>query len=86
MHLSQHLVTAIEGTHVAFEGLSHALRIVSVDEIGAPASGAVEITVATHHNGRTVHAAHRFGSGELADEKQVTAVLADAVRAELGSR
>ena len=86
MHLPPHLASAIEATHVAFEGLSHPLRIVSVDHTESSAGRTIEITVATSHEGRTIHAARRFGSDDLADEKQVTATLADAVRAELGPR
>ena len=86
MHLPPHVVTAIESTHVAFEGLSHPLRIVSVDPAGSAAAGTIEITVATSHEGRTVQCVRRFGPDELKDEKQVTAMLADAVRAEMGSR
>ena len=86
MHLPQHLVTAIEGTYVAYQGLSHPLRIVSVDQAGSSTGGTIEVTVATSHEGRTVHASRRFERDELNDEKQVTAMLADAVRAELGPR
>lgn len=85
MHLPPHLVTAIETTHVAFEGLSHPLRVVSVDRAGS-SEGTIQVTVATSHAGRTVHAARRFGPDELDDEKQVTAALAEAMRAELGPR
>lgn len=86
MNLPAHLVTLIEGTHVAYEGLSHPLRIVSVDRAGSSGGEAIEIAVATSHEGRTVHASRRFDPDELNDEKQVTAVLADAIRAELGPR
>ena len=85
MHLPPHLVTAIETTHVAFEGLSHPLRVVSVDRTDLTA-GTIEVTVATSHAGRTVHASRQFGRDELDDEKQVTAALAEAMRAELGPR
>jgi hypothetical protein len=86
MQLAPHLVSAIESTHAAFEGLSHPLRIVSVDHAGSGAAGMIEITVATSHEGRQVQCARRFRPDELEDEKQVTATLADAIRAELGSR
>jgi hypothetical protein len=80
-----HLVAAIESTHVAFEGLSHPLRIVSADRDESAAGVTIEITVAASHEGRTVHCVRRFGAGELEDEKRVTAMLADGIRAELGA-
>jgi hypothetical protein len=86
MQLPPHLVSAIESTHVAFEGLSHPLRIVGVDQAGSGAAGTIEITVATSHGGRAVQCVCPFRPDELTDEKRVTAALADAVRAELGSR
>ena len=86
MQLPPHLVSAIKSTHVAFEGLSHPLRIVSVDPAKTGEAGTIEITVETSHEGRTVQCVRPFRPGELNDEKRVTAALADAVRAELGSR
>ena len=83
MQLPPHLVSAIESTHVAFEGLSHPLRIVSVDQAGPGAEGTIEITVGSSHEGRPVQCVCRFGPDELQDEKLVTAALADAVRAKL---
>ncbi|CAN5703206.1 hypothetical protein BH24ACI5_BH24ACI5_17350 [soil metagenome] len=85
MDVPHALVTVIESTHVAFEGLSHPLRLIRVDPDPLPpleARGA-DLTVETLHNGKVSHAHHRFGFHELDDPKHVVSELANAMLAEL---
>jgi len=85
MEVPQALVTVIESTHVAFEGLSHPLRLIRVEPDPSPpleARGA-DLTVETVHNGRVSQAHHRFRFHELDDPKHVVSELASAMLAEL---
>jgi len=85
MELPATLVAAIESTHVAFQGLSHPLRIVSVeaDSPLPPGAEAVTITVETRHEAHASRAQRRFTPAELADERHVVEMLGAAMRAVL---
>ena len=76
MDLPDHLKRSIENTHVAFEGLSHPLRVVSVDA----EPPAARITVETVHNGETKRACCPVDSSALEDERQVVLTLAERMR------
>ena len=82
MELPRELVQAVESTHVAFEGLSHPLRLVSV-EPDPPASGApvtATLTVETTHDGQPRRAACRVDVSALADQRQIATALAETMR------
>lgn len=85
MELPASLVTAIERTHVAFQGLSHPLRLVSVeaDSPAPPRASAVTIVVETTHEGHASRARCRFSPEELADERHVVEMLGARMRAVL---
>ena len=82
MDLSPHLIRSIENTHVAYEGLSHPLRVVSVDPEpeAAPEPRAARITVETTHNGEARRASCAIPPAVLDDERQVVTTLAECMR------
>ncbi|HVL68238.1 MAG TPA: hypothetical protein VM364_13325 [Vicinamibacterales bacterium] len=82
MVLPQHLSQSIERTNVAFEGLSHPLRIVAVDPDPPPPQEptAAKITVETAHNGATHRATCVIPLSELGDERHVATTLAECMR------
>lgn len=87
MDITPHLRQAIESTHVAFQGLSHPLRVVAITS--EPAAGAglagARIIVETAHNESTQQATAAFTRAELNDEKHVLTTLAAAMLAQLQS-
>lgn len=85
MELPHPLVSAIESAHVAFEGLSHPLRVVSVDpEPGPPAARTgVAVTVETTHNGEHKRVVCRFTDQQLQAQPEVVDSVASAMRATL---
>jgi hypothetical protein len=81
MHLPEHLIRSIETTHVAFEGLSHPLRVISIDpEPTGKEPHAALITVETTHNGETRRASCAIAPPVLDDERQVVTTLAECMR------
>lgn len=82
MDLPTHLRQIIETTHVAFEGLSHPLRVVGTDPDPPPPQEprAVRITVEAVHNGEPKHAACEFSLPALGDEHHVATTLALTMR------
>lgn len=85
MELPHPLVSAIESAHVAFEGLSHPLRVVSVDpEPGPPAARTGSaVTIETIHNGQPKRVVCRFTDQELQAQPRVVDTVASAMRAAL---
>ena len=82
MELPRSLVAAIESTHVAFEGLSYPLRLVSVEPDPPPPlerTGA-KLTVETVHAGTGRQVVTRLSAEQLKDEAHVVEVLATAMR------
>ena len=80
--LSPHLIRSIESTHVAFEGLSHPLRVVSVDPEPEEPRAAL-ITVETTHNGEAKRASCAISPAVLDDEREVVTTLAECMRSVL---
>jgi hypothetical protein len=80
--LSPHLIRSIESTHVAFEGLSHPLRVVSVDPEPAEPRAA-RITVETTHNGEARRTSCAIPPAALDDEREVVTTLAESMRGAL---
>jgi len=82
MDLPQHLIRVIESTHVAFEGLSHPLKVVSVDPDPPPPHEprATMITVEIEHNGETKRASCTLNRSRLEDEREVVTTLAERMR------
>ena len=81
MELPAHLIRSIESTHVAFEGLSHPLKVISVDP--EPPSGeprAALITVETTHNGEARRASCAIAPPMLDDDREVVTTLAERMR------
>jgi hypothetical protein len=85
MELPASLVTAIESAHIAFEGLSHPLKVVSVDPDPAPPEvrSGLAVTAEITHNGEHKRVVCRFSDDELAAEPQVVDRIATAMRATL---
>jgi len=85
MELPHSLVIAIESAHVAFEGLSHQLRVVSVDPDPAPPAtrAGLTVTVETTHNGEPKRVTCRFRDQDLEKPPQVVDTVASAMRATL---
>ena len=82
MTLPPHLVHAIESTHVAFEGLSHSLKLLAVDADPPPPqapTGAV-LTVETTHEGRSHTVSCVIPLSTLEDDRQVATTLAATMR------
>jgi hypothetical protein len=82
MELPHHLIRSIENTHVAFEGLSHPLRVVNVDAEAASSEGppAAVITVETSHNGEPRRASCAITPIVMEDEREVVTRLAECMR------
>ena len=82
IELSRKLIEAVESTHVAFEGLSHPLRLVGAEPDPPPpgAAEAATLTVETTHNGEPRRATCRVGLSALADERHVATALAETMR------
>lgn len=85
MELPHSLVSAIESAHVAFEGLSHPLKVVSVDPDPAPpaAQAGLAVTVETRHNGEQKRVVCRFSNEDLEAQPAVVDSVAGAMRATL---
>ena len=77
MELPGHLRQAIESTYVAYEGLSHPLRVVHVD---GPDAGTLRITVEAAHNGTAHHVTAPFDQAAVEDERAVATRLAELMR------
>jgi hypothetical protein len=88
MDLTHHLRQAIERTHVAFQGLSHPLRIVTSapDSASPQPPHGLKIDVETEHEGSTRRASSTFTRAELDDEQHVVTTLAAAMLSELQGR
>lgn len=82
MELPRSLAAAIESTHVAFEGLSYPLRLVSVQPEPPPpaAPTGAKLTVETVHAGTPRQVISPIASEQLKDEALVVEVLASAMR------
>ena len=82
MDLPSHLRQAIETTHVAFEGLSHPLRVIGTEADPPPPREpeALRITVEAVHNGEPRHATCAFSVPTLDDERHVATTLAETMR------
>ena len=85
MELPHPLVSAIESAHVAFEDLSHPLKVVSVDPEPAPPASrtGVAVTVETIHNGEHKRVTCRFTDQQLGAQPEVVDAVASAMRATL---
>ena len=82
MELSHSLVVAIETAHVAFEGLSHPLRVVSAERHPTP-EGRTAVTVETTHNGDARRVICHFTDKELSDEPGVVDAVGATMRTAL---
>ena len=82
MQLPHALIVAIESAHVAFEGLSHPLRVVSV-EPNLPPQGRTVVTVETVHNSEPVRIVCHFTDEDLADGPHVVDTVGTTMRGAL---
>ena len=82
MELSPDLVRAIESTHVAYQGLSHPLRLVGAERESpdTSASTTVKVTVESAHDGTSRRATCRFTASGLDDKRNVATALAETMR------
>ena len=85
MELPQSVVAAIESAHVAFEGLSHPLKVVSVDRGPTMPGGrsGLAVTVETTHNGAQNRGVCTFSDDDLETPPRVVDTFATAMRASL---
>jgi hypothetical protein len=83
VELPRSLVAAIESTHVAFEGLSYPLRLVSVKPEPPPPAlpTGAKLTVETVRAGTPRQVISALNSEQLKDEALVVEVLASGMRA-----
>jgi len=82
MELPHSLVVAIESAHVAFEGLSHPLKIVSVERHPAP-HGRTAVTVETIHSGEPIRIVCHFTDQDLSDQPHVLDTFGATMRSTL---
>lgn len=85
MELKPHLKHAIETTYVAYEGLSHPLRVVSTEPVTPSNTARVSVTVEAVHNGEPCRASCAFEAARLDDERHVATSLAQRMREALAA-
>lgn len=86
MELKPHLKHAIESTYVAYEGLSHPLRVVGTEPALASDAEVVHVTVEAVHNGEPRRASCAFDGASLDDERHVATTLAERMREALAAK